>query len=174
MAADTITRRSSPPEVRYEAKVDRSGGPDACHPWTASRYTATGYAVFHPVKGKTTTAHRWGFAHFIRPLDDDETVDHTCHNADLTCVGGRTCPHRACCNPAHWEATSTRANANRSPNSNAAKIVCLRGHHLSPENVRIHRPAKPGRASMRSCKTCARDREQQRARTPRKRDARGR
>lgn len=22
---------------RFEAKVDRSGGPDACHPWTASR-----------------------------------------------------------------------------------------------------------------------------------------
>lgn len=45
-----------PIEERFEAKVDRSAGPDGCHLWTASR-NKKGYGTFG-VNGSVTTAHR--------------------------------------------------------------------------------------------------------------------
>ena len=57
-----------PAPERFWAKVDRSGGPDACWPWTASR-TDGGYGVFHPTKSEIVGAHRYALElHLGRPL----------------------------------------------------------------------------------------------------------
>ncbi len=62
---------------RFEAKVDRSGGPDACHPWTAS-LDGAGYGQMKD-GGKVVRAHRVAYR-FAKgdpgPLD----VLHSCDN----------------------------------------------------------------------------------------------
>lgn len=63
---------------RYESKVDRSGGPEACHPWAASVNQA-GYGNFR-ADGKMQLAHRWAYSRFVAPLRDDEVVRHSCDN----------------------------------------------------------------------------------------------
>lgn len=73
-------------EQRYEAKVDRSGGPDACHPWTAARNKA-GYGLF--CHDGETLAGRWAYKHYAGPLKDGEHIRHTCDNPP-------------CQNPRHW------------------------------------------------------------------------
>lgn len=77
-------------KARFEAKVDRSGGPDACHLWTGSR--GEGYGRIF-CGGRLEGAHRvaWAIAHGPIP----EGPGH--HG---TCVLHR-CDVRACVNPAH-------------------------------------------------------------------------
>lgn len=71
--------------ARFWAKVDRSGGPDACWPWMVSTST-NGYGQIR-WRGKRATAHRIAYelANGI-PLVDDG-----CHR----------CDNPPCCNPAH-------------------------------------------------------------------------
>ena len=57
--------------------------------------------------------HRAFHLRHIGPIPNGADVDHTCHNADETCPGGITCPHRLCVNPAHLEATTHQANIQR-------------------------------------------------------------
>lgn len=64
-------------EQRYEAKVDRSGGPDACHPWTAST-NEHGYGTFS--NDGEWLAARWGYKHYVGPLAANEVVRHKCDN----------------------------------------------------------------------------------------------
>ncbi len=73
-------------ESRYEAKVDRSGGPDACHPWTASR-NPRGYGTFGH-DGESLAA-RWAYKHYVGPLADGQDVLHHCDNPP-------------CQNRSHW------------------------------------------------------------------------
>lgn len=82
---------------RFEAKVDRSGGPDACHLWTACD-DGYGYGAFN-VGGRIEKAHRiaWCLA------GNEITPEKPCvlHN----CPGG---DNPACCNPRHlWVGTRT-------------------------------------------------------------------
>lgn len=65
-------------ERRYQSKVDRSGGPDACHPWIASVNHA-GYGNFR-ADGTMHLAHRWAYARYVGPLEDEEVVRHSCDN----------------------------------------------------------------------------------------------
>lgn len=70
---------------RFNEKVDRSGGPDACWPWTKARNEA-GYGVIR-VGGRNRRAHRVA----VFGEDDpgpDVKVRHSCDNPP-------------CCNPAH-------------------------------------------------------------------------
>lgn len=82
---------------RFEAKVDRSGGPDACHPWMGT-CRQDGYGVLR-VEGRLEYAHRvaWRLAgHEITP--EKPCVLHNCPNGDLP----------ACCNERHlWDGTRT-------------------------------------------------------------------
>lgn len=78
--------RGKTKEERYEAKVDRSGGPTACHPWTAA-LNEHGYGLF--AHDGETLAARWAYKHFVGPLADNEVVRHIC---DV----------RACQNRRHW------------------------------------------------------------------------
>lgn len=72
---------------RYEARVDRSGGPGACHPWTGAQQTR-GYGSIS--NGRSSQlAHRlgWRLHHGTDP--GPLVVRHTCDN-------------KLCQNPEHW------------------------------------------------------------------------
>lgn len=89
-------------KARFGSKVNRSGGPDSCHPWTAG-LTADGYGRFK-INGKSRHAHAvaWEIANGS-PVPDGMQVDHECHNRAVragSCKPGR-CPHRRCCNESH-------------------------------------------------------------------------
>lgn len=64
-------------EARFWAKVDRSGGPDACWLWTAATHEH-GYGMLR-VNRRTVRAHRlaWEFAHG-EVLPPEEKVLHAC------------------------------------------------------------------------------------------------
>lgn len=75
---------------RYLSKVDASGGPDACWPWTGGTFDS-GYGRFSlsDAKRSSVRSHRWGFTQLVGPIPEGMIVRHTC---DV----------RACHNPAHW------------------------------------------------------------------------
>jgi hypothetical protein len=105
-----------PAEVeRFEANVDRSGGPDACHPWLGPR-TARGYGRF-PIKrdGRWTEerAHRYAYRLAKGTIPRGIYPDHDCHTRDLDCPGGDNDPHRLCCNAAHLARTTNAQNLER-------------------------------------------------------------
>jgi len=87
--------------ARFEAKVDRSGGPDACHPWTGS-CSSDGYGSFK-IGGRTEKAHIQAWIFENGPRSPGVDLDHECHNRavhDGTCQPG-VCDHRLCCNQRH-------------------------------------------------------------------------
>jgi hypothetical protein len=91
--------------TRFESKVDRSGGPQACHPWLASHHPQSGYGSFY-IGAQMRRAHivAWEFAH--GPIPPGKEIDHECHNQAVregTCQGG-VCAHRLCCNELHLAA----------------------------------------------------------------------
>jgi hypothetical protein len=99
-------------------------------------------------------AHRYGFGELVRPLEPGEVVDHICHNIDESCPGGNTCEHRACQNPAHWEAVTDEVNQARGKSFsaiNGRKTHCDWGHDLT-------RPGSCYESQLprRVCKECAR------------------
>lgn len=151
----------------FWAKVDRSGGPDSCWPWTGAANKVTGYGVFHPSRTsgypRTVTAHRFAasLAGVVNLGDPSEHVDHACHNG-AGCPPG-PCPHRLCCNPRHHRPTGLSENVNNSHNANKWKTHCPKGHEYTPENTRTQ--AKQNTIS-RKCIACEQERD--RARAPRR------
>jgi hypothetical protein len=107
----------------YWARVDQSGGPDACWPWTKA--TSRGYGVVS--LGDTTQgAHVRAFILTGGILYPGEQVDHRCHDPQK-CAPGPGCPHRRCCNPAHLAADTPQGNTLRGGGPaavNAAKTAC--------------------------------------------------
>lgn len=73
----------------FGIKVDRSGGPDACWPWTGHCNKA-GYGVVRPTRGSQTrsAASRVAWMLANGPIPDGIVVCHSCDNPP-------------CCNPAH-------------------------------------------------------------------------
>jgi hypothetical protein len=89
------TRRKTESE-RFEALVDRSGGPDACHPFLGSIKQSNGYGGFSsivPSTGKRSmrAAHKvaWEMHH-------GERVP-----GGLFVLHSLTCTTKRCCNPRH-------------------------------------------------------------------------
>jgi hypothetical protein len=76
---------------RFWSKVDKSGGPDACWPWTARRYPG-GYGQFSACRnGKKSClkAHRVAYTLSRGPIPPGHLVRHY------------ECDYPPCCNPAH-------------------------------------------------------------------------
>ena len=102
-------------------RVDKSGGPDACWPWTGA-LNDHGYGVLRVVGGAFVRAHRHAYALTGHELPDELRLDHTCHN-DSGCTGYRKgCPHRRCCNPRHHEPVTAMIN-NRRGNRYKRKVA---------------------------------------------------
>lgn len=104
---------------RFRDQVDSyTNGPDGCHPWTGSIDPSTGYGQLNwKVLGGKRRTHvvAWELAHGEEVPRDPETgrkldVDHTCHNEDSSCLGGKGCWHRPCCNERHLEVKTPKAN----------------------------------------------------------------
>lgn len=84
---------------RYLSRVDRSGGPDACWPWTGGT-GADGYGAF-AFGGRTIGAHRFAcmLVHGEPPAADSQA----CHSPTL-------CKSKLCCNPIHLRWDSPAGN----------------------------------------------------------------
>lgn len=121
------------------------GGPaDEC--WTGLGHEhGNGYRKIW-IDGRKQYLHRASYEYFTGHAPGDALVDHTCHNADRTCAGGPTCPHRACWNPAHLEAVTNEVNILRGmspPAKNARKENCPAcGSEYTPDG------------EYRRCRTC--------------------
>lgn len=129
---------------RFWAKVDKSGGPDACWLWTAGR-SDWGYGHFR-VGSKNLQAHRFAWELTRGPIPAGLLVLHRCDNPP-------------CCNSAHHFLGTHADNMadakakGRLRNPQAEKTHCKRGHPLTPDNVY----EAPAGKTVRACKTCARE-----------------
>lgn len=115
----------------FERKVDRSGGPDACHPW--KRSLAKGYGQ-HGLRGKNQKAHRVAFlieyGRWPEPL--------CCHK----------CDNPVCCNPRHlFEGTVVDNNADRDSKGRGSWVSG--DEHYSRKNPELSaRGERHGRAKL--------------------------
>lgn len=106
-AMERILRRSSP------------GAPDECWPWTGG-LNASGYGQIQAGSNYDGTrgpqlVHRVAYVALVGPIPEDRPhLDHTCHNDDESCPGGKACQHRRCWNPAHLEPVTSGENTRRS------------------------------------------------------------
>lgn len=112
-----------------------------------------GYPNFS-VDGRTVSAYRWAYEHFIGPVPDGLELDH------FACDRGR----QGCVNPYHCRPATRQENQARVPHRNSIKTHCPQGHPYDEANTR-HTPS-----GGRICRACHRASEAERAR--RKREAR--
>lgn len=99
-------------ERRFWAKVDKSGGPDACWPWTGW-CQKNGYGQYGSTRNGSNLVHRIAYEYLVDPIPDGLVLDHLCHTADPQCADNDACPHRKCCNPKHGEPVTRRENIAR-------------------------------------------------------------
>lgn len=137
---------AKPPAQRFWPKVDKESSPTGCWLWTASLYD-NGYGRFS-VAGRMVRAHRWSYEDANGLILPDLEIDHVCHNQDLACPGGVTCPHRACVRPSHLEQVDHGENMQRGRKHGITKTHCPAGHPYDEENTSIDAAGK------KRCRTC--------------------
>lgn len=127
--------------VTERMKVVNRGFDTPC--WVSNRamqpngYTKIGH------NGRTFLTHRIAYEAFVGPIDEGLVIDHLCRV-------------RACVNPDHLEAVTTRENLVRGETVTALEVAqthCHRGHLLDGLNLYM-RPDRLGRV----CRACGRDR----------------
>ena len=145
-------------EERFWSCVDRSGGQWSCWSWKAPT-SVYGYAYFR-LDGTRVFAHRLAYQWLVGPIPDGLVLDHLCHTRDKSCVGGNSCPHRRCVNPAHLQPVSDRENIQRG--RWAQKTHCKHGHEYTAANTlldtkgyRYCRTCRDGRNATRHSRTAA-------------------
>jgi hypothetical protein len=124
-------------DERFWSKVDANG---VCWEWTGF-LNPHGYGKFR--SGDVQLAHRFAYETLVGPIPTGANLDHICRN-------------RACVCPEHLEPITQRENVLRGSGlaaQNARKKVCVRGHELSGDNLRIN-----PKSGARVCKQCERER----------------
>jgi hypothetical protein len=132
-------RAAGTPLERWWAKVEKT---NTCWLWRGS-LDRRGYGQFDVIDSdghRNHRAHRWGYQQLVRPLNDDEPLDHLCRV-------------HACVNPAHLEPVTHAENVARGEAGlrNASKTHCDNGHEFTPENTYRRRDN-----NARQCRECAR------------------
>jgi hypothetical protein len=127
---------------RFWAKVDKSGGPEACWPWTAGKSAGYGRVT---MRGRQSVASRVSYelATGISPSADLQ-IDHLCKNPP-------------CVNPKHLQLVTQRENIMRSNAVgavNATKTRCNSGHVFDEKNTYLR--TRPDGDVERGCRSCAR------------------
>jgi hypothetical protein len=95
------------------------------------------------------------------PVPEGKFVDHTCHNPDSSCPGGKACWHRPCGNGRHLRAVTNAENldaANEVRKRGKFVEVCPAMHAYDEANTGWtwrERKGKPG-FWERYCRRCAR------------------
>jgi hypothetical protein len=93
-ACQGISKRVTPES--FWARVDRSGGPDACWPWRGA-FSGNGYGTVKWER-KQQGAHRVAYILAHGPIADDVLIRH------------KVCDNPPCCNPAHLKPGDHLAN----------------------------------------------------------------
>lgn len=125
--------------------------PNGCWEWTG-RINLWGYGRFWH-QGKEHQAHRMACRLFGKPIPDGLDGDHLCHNRDLLCGGGISCPHRRCVNPEHISPATEKENAARGFRSGESKKThCPSGHPYDEANTFVYTKKSGGKQRM--CREC--------------------
>jgi hypothetical protein len=95
-------------EERFDSRVDRTGGPGSCHPWTAT-LDDDGYGRIS-IGNRDLRAHRVELERKLgRPISPGLEALHTCDAP-------------SCCNPAHlYEGSQTQNMADREARGRTAR-----------------------------------------------------
>lgn len=155
-------------EERFWAKVAFT---ESCWLWLGPP-TISGYGQFEETHGDPIGPHVYSYRLAYGAVPQGLTVDHLCHNADPSCLGGPACPHRRCVRPDHLDAVPIGENLRRSPNTlasiNLLKTHCPQGHPYSGENLYVNPKGS------RICRLCAKaaGQEYEKHRPPRKKPPR--
>jgi len=142
--------------TRREAILLRlpTGAVGECWLWEG-RANKDNYGIMRARGASSSLAHRLAYEILVGPIPDGMTLDHMCHRAER-CPGGKTCPHRLCCNPAHLKIAAVGPNAlrgNSLSGTNSRKTHCDSGHEFTEANTYWHK----GKRQCRKCRD-ARDR----------------
>lgn len=104
MPKGVYERKTRPWQERLWEKIDRSGGPDACWPWTASTTHGYGRIMIDRVP---ELAHRKAYEAAVGPIPPGKHILHSCEARYAPGDFG----HRRCCNPAHLRPGNDYENA---------------------------------------------------------------
>lgn len=124
---------------RFWSKTDKTKD---CWLWGGS-LNKKGYGQFYD-GAKMKRAHRYAYEMTFGKIPIGYTVDHACHNVDISCVGGNDCVHRRCVNPKHLEAIPHKENCNRA----TQKIKFCKYNHSCGLKYNYN-------SNYRSCRECS-------------------
>lgn len=143
------SKRRQSSEARFWEKVTKSEGEEGCWLWTAA--LSRGYGVFKAAGSpRNQPAHRFAYELLVGPIPDGLDLDHLCHEP-ASCLGGESCAHRRCVNPAHLTPTTRGENIQRGQNHNRRKTCCPTcggPYSLRASGRRICRPCNNERLNI--------------------------